>query len=217
MGGCAVDDDALFELATRNRLLAADLFDGLSADQWATPSLCAGWTVREVAAHLVPPVDGMSVWSLLGTVVRYRGDLNRMVDETTREEARRPTSELVQNLRDRAGVRLKPPVTGAAGPATDTVIHLRDAARPLGLAATPPDADWQATLDFLVSRPARRGFLPKDRLVGLRLVTDDGAWSSGMGTPISGSPEALAMAISGRTVYLTELTGPGVAILRNRL
>ena len=42
--------ETLFALATANRLLAADLFAGLSAGEWRTPSLCAGWTVREVAA-----------------------------------------------------------------------------------------------------------------------------------------------------------------------
>jgi uncharacterized protein (TIGR03083 family) len=29
-----------------------DLFDGLDHDQWATPSLCPGWTVRDVLVHL---------------------------------------------------------------------------------------------------------------------------------------------------------------------
>lgn len=29
-----------------------ELLGGLSAEQWATPSLCPGWTVRDVATHL---------------------------------------------------------------------------------------------------------------------------------------------------------------------
>ena len=33
------------------RSLAADV-DGLSEEQWATPSMCAGWTVRDVLAHM---------------------------------------------------------------------------------------------------------------------------------------------------------------------
>ena len=74
------DPAEIFAVATANRLLAADMFAALTPDQWATPSLCSGWTVREVAAHLVPPRGGLSLWSLAGQVLRYRGDLDRMVD-----------------------------------------------------------------------------------------------------------------------------------------
>src|SRR5215211_3035369 len=64
-------------------------------------------------------------------------------------------------LRERAGVRLKPPVTGAAGPMADTAIHLRDAARPLGLTVNPEPVSWVPVLEFLVSKPASRGFMPR--------------------------------------------------------
>lgn len=29
----------------------------LTEPQWATPSLCGGWTVRDVAAHLLMPYE----------------------------------------------------------------------------------------------------------------------------------------------------------------
>src|SRR3954463_80738 len=106
----------IYAIATANRRLAADMFAGLTAEEWSTPSLCQGWTVREVAAHLVPPEKSMSFWSIAGQVIRYRGDLNRMVDEPTRRAAQRPVEEIVRQLRERAEARLKPPVTGASGP-----------------------------------------------------------------------------------------------------
>ena len=34
----------------------AALLDGLSADQWDAPSLCANWTVAQVTAHLTMPL-----------------------------------------------------------------------------------------------------------------------------------------------------------------
>jgi uncharacterized protein (TIGR03083 family) len=207
----------LYALATANRLLAADLFDGLSAEQWRTPSLCTGWTVREVAAHLVPPAGGYTRRGLAWQVVRFRGDLDRMVDVTTRREARRPVAELVAALRERAGTELSAPVVGAAGPMADTAIHLRDAARPLGLDVDPGPSAWLPVLDFLVSRPASRGFIPRDRLTGLRLTATDRGWSWGEGTEIRGAGEALALAVAGRQVVLPELDGPGVAVLEQRL
>ena len=40
----------------------ADLIDTLSPEELATPSLCRGWTVHDIAAHLVVPMTtGMSV------------------------------------------------------------------------------------------------------------------------------------------------------------
>ena len=98
------DAAEIFAIATANRLLAADMFAGLTQEQWATRSLCSGWTVREIAAHLVPPPNGLSLWSLAGQVIRYRGDLDRMVDDMTRRAAQRPIEDIVRELRASAPV-----------------------------------------------------------------------------------------------------------------
>ena len=210
------DHDAIYALATRNRLLAASMFAGLTDEQWTTPSLCAGWTVREVCAHLVPPEGGFKVLPLLRDVIRARGDLARMVDTDAREVARRPTAELVAALRDRAGERLKAPVVGPYGPMVDTAIHLRDAARPLGVDASPPPEDWRAVLDFLLTRPAERGFVGTGRTEGLLLEASDLDWSHGAGAVVRGPAEALALAIAGRPVAYDDLEGAGVDVLRSR-
>lgn len=208
------NEEQVYEIATRNRLLAAGMFADLSEDQWRTPSLCAGWTVREVCAHLVPPERELRPLTVLGVLVRYRGDLARWVDEETRREARRPTAELVARLRDRADMRRTPPIIGARGPMVDTAIHLRDAARPLGLEVNPPPADWLPVLDFLVTKPAERGFVGRGRTSGLRLEADDIDWNHGEGDLVRGPAEALALGIAGRSVALADLSGPGVDALR---
>jgi uncharacterized protein (TIGR03083 family) len=214
----ASDAEAVYRIATDNRLLAADMFADLTPEQWRTPSLCAGWTIREVAAHLLEPLETeINTLKLLAHLVRYRGSLDRMVDDTARTAAARPTDELVSGLRERASTRLAPPVIGPLGPMTDTCIHLRDAARPLGLDVCPPPASWRPALDFLVSKPARRGFIPRDRLVGLRLIATDQGWQHGAGTEIQGSSEAIAMAVSGRPAALADLAGPGTDVLRARI
>ena len=209
--------EEVYAIATDNRRLAADMFDGLSEEQWLTPSLCAGWTVREVAAHLVPPEGGFTVRSLARDLWRFRGDLDRMVDQTAREGAQQPTAQIVDQLRARADVRLKPPVTGALGPMTDTCIHLRDAARPLGLDVNPPPRAWRPALEFLTSKPASRGFVPPSRIADLRFAVTDGDWSHGEGAEVSGPSEAVALAIAGRTAALPDLDGEGVPELGRRL
>lgn len=212
------DAETVYQIATANRLLAADMFATLTPEQWRTPSLCAGWTVREVAAHLLEPLEtGVGTLKLLVYLVRYRGSLDRMVDDTARKAAARPTDELVTGLRERASTRLTPPVIGPLGPMTDTCIHLRDAARPLGLDACPPPASWRPALDFLVSKPATKGFIPGDRLTGLRFVAADQDWRHGDGPEIIGSSEAIALAVSGRRAALDDLAGPGLDVLRRRI
>ena len=37
-----------------------ELRAGLAAEQWATPSLCPGWTVRDVASHIASVEHMMS-------------------------------------------------------------------------------------------------------------------------------------------------------------
>ncbi len=142
------------------------MFATLTPEQWRTPSLCAGWTLREVAAHLLEPLETeVGTLELLVYLARYRGSLDRMVDDTARKVAARPTDELVTGLRERAATRLTPPVIGPLGPMTDTCIHLRDAARPLGLDVCPPPASWRPALDFLVcKRPPRASYPATDSL-----------------------------------------------------
>lgn len=207
----------MYAIATANRLLAADMFDALSDEQWRTPSLCAGWTVREVAAHLVPPANGFKILPVLGRMIRFRGDLDRMVDVTVRQDAQRPVETIVSELRQRASVKLSAPGIGPAGPMADTAIHLRDAARPLGLQVNPDASSWLPVLEFLVSKPAARGFVAKGRLSGLHLQATDESWHWGAGDEIRGTAEAIALAAAGRTAVLPELDGPGVAVLAGRL
>ena len=211
------DVERLYVCATENRLAAAEMLAGLDDEQWATPSLCAGWTVREVAAHLV---DGLETdfrkRSMLPKLLRYRGDVERMIDESARATAQRPTEELVAALRDGAGKKVDPPFMGPEGPFTDSAVHLRDMARPLGLDVNPPTDTWLLVLDFLTSDRAH-GFIPKQRTRGLRFVATDAEWAGGAGEDVHGTVESLAMAITGRESAVDELTGNGVPELRYRV
>jgi uncharacterized protein (TIGR03083 family) len=215
----ATDHEATYEVATATRLLAAEMFAGLTEEQWRSPSLCAGWTSREVAAHLAEPLEtGMSLASLVVALVRARGSLDRMVDVSATRYAARPTAELVATLRGRADVRLSPPIIGPRGPMCDSLIHLRDVARPLGLDANPPPEHWRHVLDFVTDpKGATTGFVGRGHLRSLRLVATDQDWTHGDGAELHGPSEALVMALTGRSVALADLDGPGVEVLRGRL
>ena len=211
-----MDNDDVFGRTAANRRRAADLLAGLTPEQWRTPSLCAGWTIRELAGHLLMPME-LSIPRVLVAMVRARGSADRAVDIYSRKLAQRTPDEIVATLRERADSRVRPPVVGAMGPMADSCIHLRDAARPLGVDVTAPLDDWRIVLDFLVSPAARRGFVPTGRLDGLYFRATDQEWSSGGGLELAGPSEALALAIAGRPVALADLDGGGVPVLRARL
>ncbi|AGZ41631.1 maleylpyruvate isomerase family mycothiol-dependent enzyme [Actinoplanes friuliensis] len=232
----------VFGLTSANRRMIADFLETLDDDQWAAPTLCEGWTVHHLAAHLVQPMlVGFGRFFL--TALRYRGDTARTVDHFTRRLAARPRAELIALLREHAADRVDPPRVGPFGPFAETCIHLRDIARPLGLAADVPAEHWRLLLDHLTSPGVAPALVPPGRLDGLRLeatafLTDSGpntgsgpntnsdhntspghgtGWGPGAGALISGPLEALGLAVTGRRAALADLHGPGLATLQARL
>ena len=197
-----------------NRRRLADFFDGLDEDQLQTRSLCDAWTVREVLGHLVMPLTG-TVRGFLLQVVRARGSLNRASEAVAGELSRRPVRELTSLLRNNADLHGKAPGVGPMGQMADGCVHLRDCARPLGLRDDVSLDDWRMVLDWLPSGVP--GLVPRRRLDGIRLVATDQEWSNGTGREVTGPSEALAMAVTGRTVALNDLHGSGVDLLRQRL
>jgi hypothetical protein len=80
-----------------------------------------------------------------------------------------------------------------------------------------PILSWRAlALDFLTG-PWPFGFVPLGRLRGLSLYGTDVERTWGKGAEIRGPATALMMTVSGRTVLLNNLEGPGLPLLRRRL
>jgi len=71
----------------------ADELERLTPEQWATPSLCTGWTVRDVAAHLTLQQQGLR--DVLGMLAHTPpSGMNRMIREAARRKADVPTEQL---------------------------------------------------------------------------------------------------------------------------
>lgn len=68
------------------RMQLADELESLTPQQWATPSLCPGWTVRDVVAHLTLSTRE-SVPGVLWRFARARGDLERAFGDMARGRA----------------------------------------------------------------------------------------------------------------------------------
>ncbi|MEV0646144.1 maleylpyruvate isomerase family mycothiol-dependent enzyme [Phytomonospora sp. NPDC050363] len=123
--------------AERERL--ADLFAGLAPEQWDAPSLCAGWRVREVVAHMTMPYRTKPL-SVLAGIVRAGFSFHRYADRDARATAQRMDgAALVALLRRNLDNPWRPPGEGAVSALSHDVIHGLDATEPLGLPTPPPE------------------------------------------------------------------------------
>lgn len=132
-----MDTDDVWRVIDAERVSLADLIDGLSAAQLQAPSLCAGWRVSEVAAHLT--LAQLGVADAAVAFARARLDFNRMIYDTARRQAKRfPAQRLAGQLRAMAGSRRKAPGVTELEPLIDVLVHGQDIAVPLGLERSMP-------------------------------------------------------------------------------
>jgi uncharacterized protein (TIGR03083 family) len=189
------------------RLALADDLDGLTDEQWRTPSLCGDWTVREVLGHLVMshktslPRFGLAV-------LRARGSFDTANSRLSVREGQRPPAELIADLRRFAESHFKAPGFGSEAPLTDILLHSFDIRIPLGLPTARPAEPYRYALDLLVTKRAERGFVPRGR-PAVRAVATDVDWEHGAGPEVRGTAADLALALSGRGPRVDALSGPG--------
>ena len=202
----------VFAATAERRRAVADLLETFDESQLAAPSLCAGWDVRTVGAHLAQTAAPGALGEFLRDVVRARGSIHRANDAAARRAGRRPVARTVALLRERAESRFSPPMTGPRAPLTDLLVHEGDMRLPLGLDHGPEPAQVRVGLDFVTCGRAI-GFVPRGRLRGLRLAAADLDWSWGDGLDVTGRGIDLLMAACGRAAVLPRLDGAGLPVL----
>jgi uncharacterized protein (TIGR03083 family) len=204
---------ALLPGIAAERRAVADMMDDFTAGQWATPSLCTGWTVRHVAAHLVMPFNVSLPQMMLG-MARAKGNFNLFADRFAKKWAGKPTGELIADLRRNAGHPFSPPGAGHEAPLTDIIVHGLDMRRALSIERDVPADRLNAVLDTLMA-PRNSKFFKRDNS-GVRFVANDIGWSTGTGPTVEGAAQDLALHLAGRRSAIDALTGDGVAIERAR-
>ncbi|MGE2717553.1 maleylpyruvate isomerase family mycothiol-dependent enzyme [Mycolicibacterium litorale] len=198
-------------LARLERLEFAELLDGLSPTQWAAPSGCAGWTVRDVAAHTVAYL-GQSRITLTLNMIRHHGNVDGLNAEGLRRHAALDRFELAALMRDGSTPAGAGALYGGRVALIECLIHQQDIRRPLGLPRRLDPRRVRVCLDYARLSPVIGG---RRRTRGVRLVATDMAWSAGAGPEVAGRGEALLSAMTGRAADVSgELSGDGVALLR---
>jgi uncharacterized protein (TIGR03083 family) len=196
---------------TERAALAADLAE-LTEQQWATPSLCEGLTVREVLAHLTAGASLNTVRWMAG-VIRCRFDFDRQVALRLAEQMGATAAETLTRFRRVITATTKPPLPVVAM-LGENIVHGQDIRRPLGIERDYPVTTLTAVAEYY--QGSDMPVLTRKRARDLRLTATDGPFTAGAGPLVSGTTLALIMAMAGRAPYCGELDGDGVTILRDR-
>jgi len=188
-----VDIDTVWQHIDNERTWLADLLESLPQEAWQQPSLCEGWTVRDVGAHLT--FAQTRVRDLLGPAVRAGFRYDALVRDTA---LRSPLThdEIVATLRGFVGSRRKVAFITDLEPLIDILVHNQDICRPLGIDhPMPPDAA-AAAADRVLStpRPIRRWKPPR----GMRMVATDVDWTYGAGDEVRAPMGSHLLALTGR-------------------
>jgi uncharacterized protein (TIGR03083 family) len=201
------------QMARGEREEFAALLEGLTPQQWDSPTLCEQWRVRDVVAHVIgyDPLTRLQLLRRMAKGLVTRGGANTV---GVAEYAAKSPGELTALMRRYAVPRGLTAGFGGKIALTDGMIHQQDIRRPLGIPRTIPAESLRTALDFTKYAPRLLGAL---RVRGVRLVATDLDWSHGAGPEVLGPGEALLMAMAGRRDALDDLDGPGKIKLAQRI
>jgi uncharacterized protein (TIGR03083 family) len=188
-----VDSDTVWQHIDRERAWLADFLEALPDERWREPSLCAGWTVRDVGAHLT--FAQARVRDLLWPAVRAGFRYDAFVRDTA---LRSPLTheEIVATLRGFVGSRRKVAFITDLEPLIDILVHIQDICRPLGVDhPMPPDAAAAAADRVVSTPPVLRRWKP---LQGVRLVATDADWAYGSGDEVRAPMQSHLLTLTGR-------------------
>ncbi|HET9420481.1 MAG TPA: maleylpyruvate isomerase family mycothiol-dependent enzyme [Nocardioides sp.] len=201
-----MDRDTLWGHTHRERTALAATLRTLTPEQWEHDSLCEGWTVKDVAAHVITTHPQLGLAGTVGVFARNLGrGYNTMIfRETKRTSARKSTEDILQDFETYATSRRRVATTTTVEPLIDALVHHQDIIRPLGLRhdmdpeAAAVAADRLRTLAPLMGT---RRFIK-----GVRMVATDIDWARGQGRVVEGPMQELLMLCSGREADLVART-----------
>lgn len=205
--------DDIWPKVHEERAALGEFLRGLSPGQWDAPSLCTGWRVRDVVAHLISTAE-MTPASFFRGFAASGFRFGAFSAKNIARFASCTPSELTERFEASAS-RTSGPPGPALTPLGEVLVHSEDISRAIGLQRSHAPATVLTVLDFY------RGTQPligaKKRVAGLQLRATDLDWERGSGPELSGPGMSLLLAMAGRRAGLDDLEGPGVAVISARL
>lgn len=199
-----MDRERLWDVIVAERQALAAHLRTLSEEEWATPSLCAGWTVKDVAAHVIsaPQLTWRETAKVLPQMLRHGYD--GAIARDGRRRGAVPTEQLLADYERWAPVRRGPATVTSVEPLIDVLVHTQDILRPLGQRhEMPVEAAVVAADRARLLAP----MLGAGKVRRSRLVATDTDWARGprRGPVVEGPVAELLMLLSGRPA---DVTGP---------
>jgi len=183
----------------------------LEKQQWTMPSLCPGWDIHAVLAHLVSDAKTTRI-GFVSKLIAAGFRFDRInASGIARERCTDPNQTLAhfQGVRSRTTCAPAPLATRLV----EVFVHAEDMRRPLGIDHEYPVAEVATALRYQLKTSVKLGG-GKERAEGLRLIAIDTDLDEGVGKEVRGAAIALLLAVSGRPVHERELTGPGTLPLK---
>lgn len=192
-----MDDTEIWAYIDGQRADLADFLDTLTPQQWETPSLCPGWTVREVAVHITQSATN---WVRLTFELACSGFRFNAVTLRMARDDRRTPHQITEDLRAMVGGRRRPPGTAPADPLMDVLVHGQDIAVPLGVRRTMPipAAVVAAERVWTMGFP----FNARKRFRNIAFTATDADFSVGSGEEVRAPIQDILMTLSGRRAGL---------------
>jgi len=209
----ATDAAEIWTLIHEQRNKLGDVLETLSVHEWAAASLCEGWRVRDVAAHLIQThlVTGRN---LIADWIRSGFSLKARNPHGVVRRGSMSPSELLSLYRSTAGRTSYLP-----GQLTyslvEAVIHGEDIARAVGRRVEVSPRSLVTVGEIARNTDPILG--GKRRSAGLTLRASDVEWSAGTGPEVTGPLASIILAITGRPTGLDDLSGEGLDALRTRV
>jgi len=204
-------DDMWSVIHSERAALAEDL-DGITDDQWGTASLCPGWTVQDVLAHMTATAK-MSVGAFFTGLITSGFRFEKVQDKGISANHGATGAECLAGFKAVMSSTKHPPGPGPTW-LGEVLVHSQDIRRPLGIEHKYPTDSMARVADFYKGSNLLIG--SKKRIAGLKLEATDTEWSTGEGPSVSGPIASLVLAMTGRRAALDDLSGDGVATLRSR-
>lgn len=193
--------------------IVCDGLDRLTAEQWSAPSMCDGWSVKDVIAHLTWRVGTPSL-RLAGDVVRasvagHHVNPMKSFDDIARGIADSGGSdELRRRLRDVAREKAAGRGRRNPGELVEAVVHGYDALHPLDI-RLPFSAETTyevATISTVTAKRQTRALLRHRTLVAV-----DAGWRVGSGSEILADAASIVLFLNGRKAMQPPLRAPAFA------